>query len=329
MKKNLLLASALMAMSICCFTGCNPNDNRMKIGILQPNHPALEAASNGFIAGLKEEGFGNNKVNFIKRAPKSDGSDLNSLAKDLISQCSMTLGVATDPSKALKAAAIDKGVVNPILFTAVTDPVKAGLVSSLENGEGFVTGTSDINPVEQQIQLIKEIITDVDKVGVLYTITEENSKVQADLAVDEIEDNQHWEAVVRTATGPSDIATVVQELVQVPGLDAIYIPTDNTIAANTGAVKSAVQGTHKLVVCGEESMLKGCGAVTLSIDYFKLGKMTGKMAAQILKGEKKAKELPVGFIPLEDCESVMSLANAAAAGVTIPQTVQDRSRNVD
>ena len=328
MKKNLLFISAFTALAISTFTGCSSNDNRTKIGILQPNHPALEAASNGFIKGLEEEGFNSNKVRFIKRAPKQDGSDLNALAKDMVSQCSLSLGVATDPAKALKAASIDKGLTNPILFTAVTDPIGAGLVKSLDNGEGFLTGTSDINPVEQQIQLIKEILPDVDKVGILYTVSEDNSKVQADMAQAEVV-NQGWTAVAETVRNASEISTIAQKLVQTEGLDAIYIPTDNTIAANTGAIKAAVQGTGKLVVCGEESMLKGCGSVTLSIDYFKLGKMTGKMAAQILKGEKKAKEIPVGFIALQDCEYVMSLNNAREAGVTIPQDVQDTSRNVD
>jgi len=334
MKKSLFMGLALTTMSIVSMTGCGnsgsgggSSDGAVKIGILQPNHPALAAATNGFLSEIAANGI---SVNPILRMPSASGSDTNAIALDLVSQCDMLLGVGTSISQVLKGAIEGKGKEETasLLFTAVTDPVSAGLIPSPENGSGFCCGTTDMNPVDEQIALIKECNPDADKVGILYTVTEINSKIQSDMAVAKIQ-SLGMEAVVSTCTGPSDIFTVANNLASVDGLDAIYIPTDNVIAENPGAVSSAVSGKGILVVCGEESMLKNCGSVTKSINYTELGRKTGKMAVQILKGLKNAKDIPLEGASAEECEYVMCLSNAADADVVLPDSVKNKCRNIE
>ena len=326
MKKKILLLSAIMTLS-ALMASCS-GSGKIKIGILQPaEFPALDNAREGFKKALANAGYNEDKVEFIYRNAGGVAADIVAFSKDLVGRCDMTLGIATDPSAALLSASIDKGITNPVLFTAVTDPVGKGLVSSLENGSGFVTGTSDINPVEDQVSLIKECNPTADKVGILYTQSEQNSVVQANKAKAALEASG-ISVSVQTATGPSDVSSAASALASVDGLDAIYIPTDNNIAKNTNAVKSAVQGSGILVVCGEEGMLADCGSVTLSVNYTKLGEEVGKMAVSILNKEKKAGEIPVGFMSKEECEYVMSSANAAAAGVSLPESVTSKCRDI-
>ena len=325
MKKTLLLTT--LALGVVALSGCG-GQGKTKIGILQPvEHSALSAARLGFQDALAKKGFDANKVEFIYHNAGQSSSDLASLAKDLVGRCDMTFGIGTGAAQALKSAAIDKGKTNPILFSAVTDPVDAGLVTSLRNGSGFITGTSDMNPVADQVSLIKDCNPDVDKVGIMYTQTETNSKVQADLAKAELE-KEGIAAVVKTCSGPADISATALALAAEDGIDAIYVPTDNNIAANPSSVKSAVQGKGILVVAGEESIMAACGSITLSVDYSKLGNMTGDMDATILDGEKKAGEIPVGSMGKDECEYVCSTANAIAAGVTIPDEILAKCRDI-
>ena len=326
-KVNLVLTLAALSTMGAVLSGCNSQDV-IKIGILQPvEHEALSNAKNGFIAALAEKGFDEKKVQIVYRNAGGKEADINLFAKDLVATCDMTLGIGTGAAQALKSASIDKGLIKPVLFTAVTDPVGANLVTSLENGTGFVTGTSDAEPIDAQIQLINECNPAADKVGILYTQTEQNSVVQGQQAKDEIE-SLGMTAVTMTATGASDISATASSLAATEGLDAIYIPTDNNIAGNTDAVKNAVRGKGIIVVCGEEGMTRGCGHVTLSISYTNLGRVTGEMAAKILNKEATAASLAVKTMTAEDCEYVMCSSNIADANVTIPQSVIDKCRDI-
>ncbi len=326
MKKKLFLLSALPLL-MGSLVGCGSNDGGVKIGLLTLGFEAVDVAADGFLDELTKAGIA---YNAIKRIPR-DASDRGVQALDLASQCDYLLGLGTDNSKALKSAVEGKGKAETttLFFTAVTDPVAEGLVPSMDNGSGFVCGTTDMNPVAEQIELIQECIPNVDKVGIFYTASENNSAIQANMAREKLE-AEGITAVVQTCMGATDISSNVTALANTEGLDAIYIPTDNNVAANgTRAVAQAVENKNILVVCGEAGMLKSCGAVTLSIDYENLGRLTGKMAVQVIKGEKKAKDIPVGSLPIDELEYVMSLNNAKAAGVTIPQSVQDKCTNLD
>ena len=318
MKNKLLKLLLLSSMPLASLlSACN--GNQKIIGILQPvQHPALEAARKGFEAGIKDNISG---VKIEYRNAGGNDADLNAYAKDLVDISALTLGIGTGASLALKGAEDNAGYQKPLLFTAVTDPVDAGLVANKDNKTGFACGTTDANPVEEQIALIKEFNASADKVGIIYTQTEVNSKVQADQAQAAVE-AAGMSALVRTCNNSSDIKATALAIADTEGMDAIYVPTDNNIAANMNAIKEATSGKNILIVCGEEGMLEGGGHVTLSIDYFNLGYSTGKMAAQILKGEKKTTDFPVVPVPASDCAYAFSSTNLAANSLTMPEAMR-------
>lgn len=327
-KKLLLLGLALGisgAMSACTSTPYptfGPDVNAT-VGVLLPvTHDALNEAVRGFEEALSDKDFvGNRKIEIVKKNAQGNSDDQLTMAKTLIDTCDLTLGVGTGAAKDLKSAQKNKGSNNPILFTAVTDPVDANLVKSLEKPGGLVTGSSDAAPIDAQISLIKACKPDVDKIGIFYTQTETNSVVQAKQAKAAIEKMEGVNAIIKTCTNSTDISTAITSLVAEDGLDAIYIPTDNNVAANMNYVKSAVKSKNILVVSGEEGQLKDGAHITLSISYFQLGKRCGEMAQKILNGEAKPENLPVVTMGTEDCNYFLSSENLADAGVTLPDNI--------
>lgn len=324
MKKSLKILTLLAATAIT--TGCSnysypafSKDGHFKVGILLPvEHQALNEAKEGFISALNEGGWVNNtNVEFVIKNAQGSSDDQRSMAKSLIADCDLTLGLGTGASQDLKSAQKNRGSKNPILFSAVTDPVDANLVKSLEKPGGLVTGASDAQPIGEQISLVKRVKADADKVGVFYTISESNSGIQAKQAKEAIT-AAGMTPVVKTCTSVNDIQTSLASLVAEPGLDAIYIPTDNNLAANMQYVVTAMKGKGILVVVGEENMLAAGGHLTLSVSYRALGERTGDMATAILNGDKKPDELPVVSMKADDCVKVMNSALLEDAGITLP-----------
>ena len=330
MKKSLkqILSLVLLLALALVFAGCK-KQAEVRIGILQPvEHDALGLAKKGFIDALAEEGYveGKNLVIDYQNANGQE-SDLVTLAKSLTNKCDMTLGIGTGASVQLQSAQVNSGSTKPIIFTAVTDAVTAGLVTSNAAPGGYITGSSDANPVEAQIDLIKECLPEADKMGILYTQSETNSEVQANQAQAQAE-KQGLTVVRMTCTDTTDLAQIAERLCATEGLDAIYIPTDNLIAANMATVKAAVEKYHVLCVTGEESIMTKGGHVTLSIDYYELGKKAGKMAAAILKGEASPSTTPVQTMSITECKYLMCSDNLASAGITIPDEVKAKCTDV-
>lgn len=329
MKTKKLLVTALSALALLSgVAGCKKSQGEVTvpdktegfvIGILQPvEHPALGAAREGFEEGLKEKvGEGKFTINY-KNAGGND-ADLQMGAKSLVDACDMTFGIGTGAAQALKNASISKGSTKPVIFSAVTDPVDAGLVENKNAPEGFVTGSSDMNPVEDQIALIKEIIPTVTKIGIIYTQSEVNSVVQSNMAKAKAQE-LGLQVEVKTCMNTGDISLTADALVKT-GIQAMYIPTDNNIAANMDAIKTVADAAHVLVMCGEEGMLKGGGHATLSINYKDLGKQAGLMAGDILLKNKTVKETPVKYMTSAECTYVLSSNNLRDAQITIPESV--------
>lgn len=329
MKTKKLLVTALSALALLSgVAGCKKSQGDVTvpdkkegfvIGILQPvEHPALGAAREGFEEGLKEKvGEGKFTINY-KNAGGND-ADLQMGAKSLVDACDMTFGIGTGAAQALKNASISKGSTKPVIFSAVTDPVDAGLVENKNAPEGFVTGSSDMNPVEDQIALIKEIIPTVTKIGIIYTQSEVNSVVQSNMAKAKAQE-LGLQVEVKTCMNTGDISLTADALVKT-GIQAMYIPTDNNIAANMDAIKTVADAAHVLVMCGEEGMLKGGGHATLSINYKDLGKQAGLMAGDILLKNKTVKETPVKYMTSAECTYVLSSNNLRDAQITIPESV--------
>lgn len=291
-----IVALVMVLVLSITLLACGEEKADYTVGILQiQTHDALGAATEGFKEAIQERAEKEGKtVKFIVKNPEGDQAQLTSMANELVDSCDLVLGNATPSATALVAAALGKNKTDlPILFTSVTDPVDAKLVDSLDKPGKNVTGTSDLNPVNLQIDLFFDFDPTIDKVGFLYTISESNSKVQCDAAEKYITENKAGvTCVTRTVVDTTGITAAVEQLVA-DGAKAIYIPTDNLLASNMPVVFNALKDDKIPVVCGEAGMVKNGGTFTLSISYKELGKTTGEMACKVLFDGVSASSLPV------------------------------------
>ena len=280
-----------------------------KIGILQlVQHTALDAANEGFIAALDEAGI---QYDLDSQNASGDQSACQTVAskfandkKDLI------LAIATPAAQAVAGAVTD----TPVLITAVTDPAESGLVDDNQKPGGNVTGTSDLTPVKEQIDLLKQILPDAKKVGILYCSAESNSEIQAQMAREAIEaagmTSQDF-----TVSSSNEIQTVVQSMVG--KVDAIYAPTDNTIAAGMTTVGMVAGDNNLPVIFGESGMVDNGGLATYGIDYYQLGYMTGQQAVRILTEGASPADMPIEYLPVEKCELTVNEETAATLGIDV------------
>lgn len=323
MKLKKLFVLLLIMPIMLALIGCG--DDKVEIGILQYlEHNALSEARRGFIDGLKEEGFvdGEN-IKFKVLNPETDAPTMTIMSKELVRSSDLILAIATPAAISVANEAKDQGKNTPILFTAVTDPVTASLIQSNEKPGGNVTGTNDMNPIKEQIGLIEELGLEVEKLGILYTASETNSEVQANLAKAEAE-KLGLEVVVKTIQSVSDLQLVANQLAS--EVDVMYIPTDNVIAGAMTSLTDIIE-THKvLTIVGESNMVHAGGGITYGVDYYRLGKQTAKMAAKILKDGVKPADIP--SVGLEEYSLVINLKQLEAIGIEVPETLLDKADEV-
>ena len=287
MKKALGILAAL-AVLVCGMTGAMAEPFR--VGICQlVTHDALDAATQGFMDALTEE-LGADNVTFDVQNAAGDSNTCSTIANSFVAEnVDLILANATPALQAASAATADI----PILGTSVTEyGVALGIDDFTGTVGGNVSGTSDLAPLDQQASMILELFPDVKTVGLLYCSAEANSQYQVDTVKKYLEEK----GVVCTLypfADSNDVAAVTQTACDAS--DVIYVPTDNTVAANTAIVANICLPAGKPVVAGEEGMAKGCGVATLSISYYDLGVTTGKMAAKILKGEADISTMPVEY----------------------------------
>jgi putative ABC transport system substrate-binding protein len=210
----------------------------------------------------------------------------------------------------------------PVLFTAVTDPVAADIVESAEAPGSNVTGTSDMNPVADQIALIKEIDPDAKKVGVVYSSGEVNSEVQVELAREAVA-AEGMEIVEQTVTNAGELKQATEALGDV---DAIYTPSDNLVISGLGSVVAVAEERGILVVGADAEHVAGGAAATLGIDYEKLGYQTGQMAVRIL--EEGADPATMAVETQSEFELTVNPTAAERFGFELPQDMLDRAANV-
>ena len=307
----IILSIILLSFSVSC-SKSKSSDSKFKIGILQlVEHAALDEASQGFIDGLKEAGYEDGK-NLIIDYQNAQGEQANciTIAQKFINDRSdLILAVATPAAQAV--ANLTKDI--PILITAVTDPADAKLVADNNLPGGNVTGTSDLTPVREQMDLLKRLIPNAKRVAFLYNSSEQNSKFQVDIARKKAEEIGLTTRDA-TITNPNEIQQIVQNLVG--KVDAIYIPTDNMVSAGMPTVISITEPAKIPVICGEEGMLKAGGLATYGINYYELGKLTSKQAVKILKGESKPADMPIEY--LENLTLKVNIEAAQKLNITIP-----------
>ena len=321
--KKFLFVLLFALVSVFGLSACKKKDEVIKIGILQlATHSALTAAKDGFIEALNEAGFvdGEN-IEITVKNPEGDEATLVTYATELVRNSDLVLGIATKAATHLQSARDTEQVDCPILFTAVTDPVSASLVTALDQTDDNITGTTDMNPVADQIDLIKEILPDIKKVGIIYNIDEVNSQVQADLAKVEAE-KEGIEIIIKTVSQASEISTTTAALIE-DGAEALYLPTDSLIASNMPAITSVCEEKDILTVCGESGMLEGGGSITYSISYSTLGKLTGEMAAEILNG-KNVSDVNVTTVDISGLELVVNEESFAAINIAIPDSIKEK-----
>ncbi|OQO69742.1 ABC transporter substrate-binding protein [Enterococcus villorum] len=293
MKKQLLLglgATLLFALGGCGSAGnsTEKSADTKTIGVLQlVQHNSLDASYKGFKEGLAENGYkeGDN-LKIVYQNAQNNQDNLKSMSEKLVKeQPDLLLGIATPAAQSL----LNETTTIPITVTAVTDLEKAHLVTSNEKPGGNVTGTTDMVPIEKQIDLLLRIVPNAKTIGIMYNNGEANSKIQGDLAEKALK-NAGVKVKVLTANSTNDVQQVTKSLAK--DVDGIYIPTDNTFASAASVIGEVAKETKTPIVAGSVDQVKEGGLATVGIDYEELGKQTGKMAAKILDG-KKPSELPV------------------------------------
>ena len=217
------------------------------------------------------------------------------MAESAVKDCDIIFAIATPVAAALKAEVEKTGINVPILFTAVTDPVYEKLVDTMTNPGRNISGTTDLNPVADQLALINKMDREIKKIGVIYTSTENNSIVQINLLKAKAQE-MGLEVVTKAISNSNDLKDATEALVG-QGIDAIYLPTDNIVSEGAKTVLDITNEAKLPSICGEEGFLENGGTITLSINYEKLGKMTGLMAAKLFNNTvKDASSLPVEAI---------------------------------
>lgn len=319
MKKTIAILAAMgmcgTAMAGSVLTA-NAEEKVYKIGICQlSEHVALDAAYEGFVDGLEEAGYvdGEN-IEIDYQNAQGDQSNCPTIALKLVNdQSDLILAIATPAAQACANATEEI----PILVTAVTDPAASGLVEDNTAPGSNISGTSDLTPVKEQLDLMMQLLPDTEKIAILYCSSESNSEIQAELAMEAAEE-LGIETIEATVSNSNEIQQVVQNLIG--KADAIYAPTDNIIAAGMQTVSLVANPAGLPIICGEEGMVKNGGLATNGINYYNLGKQTAAMAVKILEGEAEPATMPIEY--LEDVETVINAATAEELGIEIPEDLQ-------
>ena len=281
--------------------------NAKKVGILQYiQHPALDKANEGFVAALNGAGV---DVAIEQQNAGGEQSAAQTIANKLVNdKKDLILAIATPAAQAVAGVTSDI----PVVITAVTDPAASGLVESNDAPGGNVTGSSDLTPVADQIELLTKLLPKAKNVGILYCTAEANSKLQADMAMEALK-GKGLNGIEYTVSSSNEIQTVVESMVG--KVDAIYVPTDNVIAAGMTTVAMIATTEHKIPIIGAEAAHVENGALaTYGIDYFEVGKLAGEQAVEILNGKSPA-DIPIAYLPKDRCKLTINEEVASELGI--------------
>lgn len=295
MKKavSAMAALALLLVSLFALSGCDNANNggsqsgKYTVGICQlAQHEALDAATKGFREQLAVE-LGADNVEFLEQNAQGEPTVCTTIINDFTTK-NVDL-IMANATAALQAAAEGTDTI-PVLGTSITE---YGTALSIKDFTGTIggniSGTSDLAPLDQQAQMVKDLFPDAKTVALLYCSGEANSAYQIKVVKAALE-TLGYTCETFPFTDSNDVATVASAA---SAKDVIYIPTDNKAAECAGAIYGAIGNTP--VFAGEENICAGCGVATLSISYYDLGVATAKMAAKILKGEADISEMPIEY----------------------------------
>lgn len=306
MKERMTAIFLTAAMTAAVMTGCGSKEGTTEsggdkgagdgytVGIQQfAEHGSLDNCREGFIKGLEEEGIveGENLTIEIKNAMADTATNAQIADGFASDKVDMICAIATPSAQSAYNAAMDKEI--PVIYTAVTDPVAAELADKDGNPVGEITGTSDKLPVEEQLKMIRALLPEAKKLGIMYTTSEANS-VSAIEEYQSLAGDYGFELIEKGITQTADVALAADDLLE--QVDCMTNLTDNTVVASLPTILEKANEKGIPVFGSEIEQVKiGCLAAE-GIDYIALGKQTGRMAAQVLKGEKRASEIPYEII---------------------------------
>lgn len=316
----ILMAAAMTASLAACGSSSSGenssgssagSDGTYTIGICQQmEHPALDAATEGFQDACKEK-FGEDNVEFDVQNAQGEQTMCSTIINNFVSSdVDLILANATLPLQTAAQATADI----PILGTSVTDFASALGISDWTGATGVnISGTCDLAPIEEQEDMLTELLPEAKTVGILYCSAESNSKYQAELFEEELE-KDGIEYKEYTTADSNEIQSVVTNAVS--ECDAIYIPTDNTMASNTQIINNICLPAKVPVIAGEQGICSGCGIATLSISYYDIGYRAGEMAYEIL-----AEGADISTMKVETAPQVTKMYNPTICeelGITVP-----------
>ena len=283
-------------------------------------HPALDAARDGIKEGLAAEGYADGKeIDFIYQSAQGAPATAAQIARQFVGD-NVTVIVPISTPSAQAAAAATKDI--PIVFTAVTDPIAAELVATLEKPGVNITGISDMSPMADHVALIKEITPNVKSIGVLFNPGEANSVSLVD-RLKEVASGAGLAVVEAPVTKSADVQAVARSLVG--KVDAMYVPTDNTVVSALEAAIAVADENDIPFYAGDTDSVKRGALASIGFNYFDVGVETGKVVARVLKGEKPG-DIDVTFASGTDL--FVNKSAAEKMGVTIPEAVIARANTV-
>lgn len=311
------LIAALAGMTLV-YGGCGGNSagssktsGKKQVAVVQiMQHGSLDAANQGMIDGLKDKGYGPDKVEVDQQNAQGDQSNLKSItARFKSNKPDIIFGISTQATQAVANEIKDI----PIVGCAITDFETAKLVKSNQKPETNVTGVNDRGPVEKQVDMGKVFLPNAKTMGLLYCSSEVNSEIQANQA------KKHaasigLSVVEKTVSSVNDIQQVAESMVG--QVDFIYVPTDNVLASSIPTLVKVTDPAKIPVLVGADSMARDGALASLSVDFYKSGVQAGHMAAQILDGKIKPEETPVE--DPEVYEVIINKKNAEILGIKIP-----------
>ncbi|HEL1817671.1 TPA: ABC transporter substrate-binding protein [Streptococcus suis] len=271
----------LLTLAACSSSSEQASSDVVKVGVLQyMEHESLTAAREGFVAELEANGYKEGeKLVLDYQNAQGDQANLQTISEQLIDGNDIVLAIATPSAQSLATVSTE----TPIVFTAVTDPLSADLVESIEKPGGLLTGTSDQAPIDKQVELLGQAVPDAKTVGILYTTSERNSEVQVEQAKELLE-KAGYKVVVKGITSSNEVQDTTTSLMK--DVDALFIPTDNTVAS-TMTMIGELSVEHKVpVIGGSTDMVDEGGLLTYGTNYEALGRQTAKMAIKIIEGAK-------------------------------------------
>ena len=323
-----IAAAAIAAMSMGMLAGCGGGSDTQqdaemhKVGIVQlMQHGALDQANQGLVEGLAAAGYvvGEN-LEIDQQNAQGDQSNLQSIAQQFLSNdVEMIMAIAT-PAAQVMAANTEE---IPIVATAITSFEQAGLVESNEAPNTNVTGTHDMTPIAEQIDLLLQIVPDAKSIGTVYTSSEKNSQVQVGI-LKEVCEAKGLTVVERTVSTVNDIQQATQSLVE-ENVDAVWLCTDNNVASAMPQVVGVTDAAGIITVCAEESMVMSGGTITYGINFYQIGYDAGLMAAKILNGEAVPAEKPIQGPKQEDLKLVINPEAVEIIGVEIPAELMEKA----